>query len=133
MKHSIRTLAKAFVDLCSTLKEDDYAAASDAVLVKLTELGLGSAARRQFVKAVAKELKVSGAREMLHLSTVHGKSEAHGKKIATALEHALGTKVDLVEHAHKELIGGALLSFGDERFDASIHGALTQLTNQLAS
>lgn len=65
------------------------------------------------------------------LITPTGDAGALRDTIAQMLEKRLGRVVELVQKADPSIIGGAILTIGDDRIDMSIKGELEQLENDL--
>ena len=58
---------------------------------------------------------------------------AASDRLASALEQAVGSRVELVADTDSALIGGAVLTVGDDRLDGSLRGALKNLEAALKS
>jgi F0F1-type ATP synthase delta subunit len=75
-----------------------------------------------------KMLERKGAVVFATLTTPTGTvSEARQASIVAALEKRLGKKVFLSQAKDPSLLAGATLRVGDERFDISLAGDLTQI------
>ena len=131
MKKILKLTARALVEISCTCRECDCGKLCDAAIGYLRGCKCSRAQLRDFVRAVSVELRKSDVAMLIRLTTPSGKSGDHAKKIESALGKALGRRVELEENAEKDLIGGAKITYGDERFDYTLHGALTQLHDQL--
>jgi F0F1-type ATP synthase delta subunit len=65
------------------------------------------------------------------LMTPTGDLGASRRAMLEALEKLSGREAELEEQADPSLLGGAVLAYGDERFDASLRGALDRLQSDL--
>ena len=75
---------------------------------------------RLFTKAVEEE---SGAL-IVTVTTPSGHSGSLGSTVASALLKKTGKTVTIVEKADSSLIGGVIISYGDERIDMSVRRTL---------
>ena len=133
MNAALTLAARTLVEhLRSGMSREEMAAACDAVLHSLHNSGLSQSQIAQFPKVVAQELRRHGPVGAV-LSTSSGKTGASAPAIGTALEQSLGRSIDLEESAEPSLIGGVLLTVGDERVDFTLRGALNQLNAHLTS
>ncbi|MDD4318750.1 MAG: F0F1 ATP synthase subunit delta [Candidatus Peribacteraceae bacterium] len=130
MKITPQDAALAFLETCKSLPESEHAAVADAVTDILRRHGLGKHVRT-FPRLVRDLLEKREGIVAARLVTVTGDAGAAKEEILAALEHSLRKKVLLREDKDPSLLGGALLAVGDERFDASVRGALTHLRHQL--
>jgi hypothetical protein len=124
--------AKAFVESCKTTAPEQMTEACDTVIHYLTQQGCGRGELREFSALVGKILKREKASEIAVLTTPTGHAGEHRGRIEAAFDAALGQSVSLQEADDSTLIGGAMLSYGDERFDASVRGALSNAEEHLA-
>lgn len=133
MNAALTLAARTLVEhLRSGMSQEEMAAACDAILHSLHDWGLSRSQIAQFPKVVAQELRRHGPVGAI-LSTSSGNTGASAPAIAAALEKSLGRSIDLEESSGESLIGGALLSIGDERLDFTLRGALQQLATHLSS
>ena len=128
MKVHAKDIARATVDLLESTPTAQHEALCDAALALLERHGL----RRevQVFPRILKRLLMQRDRRV-SFRTPSGHTGAAGKTIAGALEKALGHPVIFEEEADPDLLGGALLTVGDERLDASLRGALRTLEAHL--
>ena len=130
MKYKSRPIAKALIELAKTLPESEHGALLDAALRMLEHTGL-TREIRIFPRLVLQELKKQESLIFATLTTPEGSAGAHAKSIESLLHKALDMKVSLDEVAEPAAIGGARLSFGDERYDRSIRAALDQFASHV--
>ena len=134
MKQPIPTLtAQAVADVFYSSAGYDCEKLADAALEHLRSCGCTLADMRVFPRILARALRKKGVGLSAHLQTPSGQSGAQRERIARALERALGRKLSLEEKADSLLLGGAVLTYGDERYDYSLSGALKRLETQLTA
>ncbi len=132
MKPTPQIIARALIETCQTLPESDIAAAVDAAIHLLFENGLSKDVRsfsRTVKDVFEREFSVAEAT----LLTTSGDASGSEGSIVEALEKTLGKHVDLNVSKDASLLGGALLHVGDERFDATLRGALQKLQQHLSA
>ena len=125
MKVKSRFLARLVVDMSHQLSSDEQQALLDAALVYLDRHGLSSDIR-QFPRVLAEEWYKKEGSTPVTLTTPSGRAGAHGERISVTIGDSLKKKVFLTERADPALLGGARLSYGDERLDFSLCSALEQ-------
>lgn len=111
---------------------DIVGAAVDATIASFEQHGLRSHMAelpRLFSKALAERNHVVRA----VLITQNGKADDLAKIILPLIEKKYDKPVDLQQMADPSILGGAVLTIGDERFDLSLRGTLAQLQESLAS
>ncbi len=132
MKPTPQDIARALIETCQNLPQQEVSDAIDAALHLLHVYGLGKDMRtfsRTVKDVFAKEFGVTSATLLTHGGDASGTEQA----IIGALEKALGKSVDLNVTKDSSLLGGALLHVGDERFDASLRGALQRVQQHLTA
>ena len=132
MKFTVRSLAHAVIDLAETLPVAEHTKLFDAALHMLEQRGL-SREIRSFPKLLKAEWHKKKKTVPASLVTPSGKAGTKAHGIAAMLEKSLGKKIILEESAEPALIGGARLSFGDERLDLSIKTSLEQFETHVRS
>lgn len=129
MKVTPTDVALSLVETCKSLPEERYPEAADAALEMLRRHGL-SRALRTFPRMVREVLRKRERMVFGSLTVPNGGEEA-ATRLLPVLEKALGRKVSLAGWSDPSLLGGALLQVGDDRFDASLRGALSRLKDHL--
>ena len=124
--------ARTLLEYCDSRPLTEVGAACDNVLAFLTQQGVSSVGLRAFVSEVRRALRQRKQMLPALLSTPSGSSAVMRAKILSALEQALATSVALTDLADRTLLGGGVLTVGDERLDGSIRGALMRLSDHLA-
>lgn len=128
----LSAIAQATIDTARTVPKKDLSVLADAALRLLDRHGLSAKKllfRRIVERAAAREVSVLP----LSITTPSGSAGKHAESIASFLRLSLGKPVDLRESADARLLGGALLAYHDERFDASLRGTLASLHGHLSS
>jgi len=131
MKH-LQALAQAALDVAHSLPKGDLPALADAVLRLLDQKGL-SQKRTLFIRILRRMLAKENITIPLTLQTPSGSAGKHTESIASFLRLSLGKPVEVHESADAHLLGGALLAYRDERFDASLRSTLAALSRHLSS
>ena len=132
MKYKSRPIALAVLELAKTLPESEHGSLLDAALKMLEHRGL-TREIRIFPRLLQQELKKQEKLIFATLTTPDGSAGTHAESIESLLHKALNMKVALEEQAEPTAIGGARLSFGDERYDRSIRAALDQFATHVRS
>lgn len=125
-------LVQATLDTARTIPIKDLPALADAALRLLDQHGL-FAKKTLFHHLVQRAVVREDAMLPLSIATPSGSSGKHAESIASFLRLSLGKPVEIHELADAHLLGGALLAYRDERFDASLRGTLTALHRHLSS
>lgn len=108
MKSSTHDIAKAAIDAAYDMLKANGMEEHAAELARDLRSELGS--RQTTVVAT--------------LWTPSGNAGALAESIKSSLEKRLGKQVELTEKADKNLLGGAILEYGDMRIDMSLRGSL---------
>lgn len=124
MKVTARTIAHAVVELCRVLLPEEHPAAIDAALTLLRRHHL-QRQMRIFPRLVQEAWHEQEGMILVTLTTPSGDAGAEREDLNRALEMLLQRKVELEQESDPSLIGGATLSFGDERIDLSLRTALS--------
>jgi len=132
MKVTALAIARAVASLGKTLPANDLPAMLDAAASLLVAQGLLRDARTfpDLLKRVW--LKEEGATAVM-LETATGSAGKTKDDLQLLLQTVLRQKCIVEERANAHLLGGMILSVGDERFDLSLRGALTGLTRTLSA
>ncbi|MBI1812509.1 F0F1 ATP synthase subunit delta [Candidatus Peregrinibacteria bacterium] len=130
MKPTPEDIAQAFVESCQGLPPEQFPQVCDAVLSLLDSLGLSSAIRT-FPRLVRAAWMRSGGAIPATFTSATGALGSERAEIVSSLEQALKRTIDVEEAADPRLIGGIRVRVGDERFDATLRGALDRLTADL--
>lgn len=125
--------AQVLVEHTANRPEVEVAAACDEVLQFLARQGCSSTFLNSFPKVVRRELQRRGRALFALLSTPGGASGAARSTLLATLEKTLAASVELEEKADATLLGGAVITVGDERLDMSLRGALQHLSHHLRS
>ncbi len=128
----LEALTQATIATAGTLPKKDLPALADAVLRLLEQKGLFQK-RATFLRLLRRSLAKENIPLPITLVTPSGNVGKHGASIASFVHLALGKPVEMQESADPTLLGGALLAYRDERFDASLRGTLTALHRHLSS
>jgi F0F1-type ATP synthase delta subunit len=110
--------------------QDIAVAAIEAAYETLAQNGLEHEASA-LAADMERELQSRHGAVTATLVTPSGSSGAFAESVKATLEKKLGRSVKLTERADKNLLGGAILEFGDERIDLSVRGALENARMQL--
>lgn len=133
MKAMFTRTANALLDLAEKCDSGECAGLCDAAVRHLCFCGCSAHDLAAFLRAVRRESLKRKALVTVRLTTPSGRSGPQGKRIHLALEGAIGKKLSLEESADDRLMGGAILSRGDDRYDASVRGALDRLAAHFAT
>lgn len=128
----LSAIAQATVDTARTIPKKNLPALADAALRLLDHHGLSNK-KTLFHRLVRRAVASEDALLPLSISTPSGSAGKHAESIASFIRLSLGKPVDIRESADAHLLGGALLAYRDERFDASLRGTLTALHRHLSS
>jgi F0F1-type ATP synthase delta subunit len=132
MKITPLDIARALIETCKSLPDAEYPAVAEAALEMLRSRGL-SRAVRTFPRLVRETLERREGIVFARLTTPTGDAGALADAIAAALAAGLKKKVEMTQATDRTLLGGAKITAGDERFDASVRGALSSLQTALTS
>lgn len=132
MKITPQDIARALIETCKSLPEAEYPSVAEAALEMLRSRGL-SRAVRTFPRLVRETLEHREGIVFAMLTTPSGDAGLLTDVISTALAAGLKKKVEMTQTADSTLLGGAKVTAGDERFDASLRGALVRLHRELTS
>lgn len=130
--NTLQALATATVDIARPLPQEDLPALADAALRLLEHNGLAPK-RTTFLHLFRRIMRKEKTTLPLTLATASGNAGPHRESIASLTHAATGKLVELQESVDPTLLGGALIAYGDERFDASLRGALGSLHHHLSS
>ncbi len=126
------SLARAFVDVAKTLPQDEIPALAEAAAHLLLQHGLLKAAHT-FPRLVEREWFRSTGEVQIRITTMSGHAGTLKKDIAQIVEQTLKRSCHIEEQTDASVLGGVLLQIGDERYDATLRGALRGLSTQLAA
>ncbi|MDD5751260.1 MAG: F0F1 ATP synthase subunit delta [Candidatus Peribacteraceae bacterium] len=130
MKVTALAIARAFVESAKSLPEQELSALADAAAALLGTHGLLKDSRT-FPALVDRVWRTQEGIAAVTIETRTGDVGPMKKDILSIVEHALRRKCVLEERANPALLGGLILSVEDERFDASLRGALTTLSARI--
>ena len=131
MKMTAASLARAFVETAKTLPEAEMPALAEAAAHMLIERGLFKDAHI-FPRLVEREWFKRDGAVQVRITTTDSNAGTLKQEIAHAVEEALKRSCHVEEHADPSVMGGVLLQIGDERYDATLRGAIANLSAQLA-
>lgn len=120
MKITAKSIAAALVPMFES--EKDHAHVSDAALHLARKSGIPP---YQLIKAVKVELQRAGNTVSAVLETPTGDAGSEAKSISSALEAKLKKNIQLQQKS-SNILGGAILTVGDDRLDKSLTGALSR-------
>src|SRR3989338_3968754 len=123
---SVRSLARALLDLLAERPALEHAMIIDAALMHLRRQKL-SQAIPHFARIVLEEGKKRDKGLSASVTSAYTLPEKMKHMLRSGLQDALKQEVALQEHTAKELLGGLTLVLGDERLDGSLRGALGDL------
>lgn len=132
MKVTSLAIARAVVHVGHTLPAEELPALLDAAASFLIAHGLIKDARTFPVLLEREWLKQEGVISV-KLTTMTGHAGKTKDDILAILENALRRTCLLEERADPLVRGGLLLTVGDERFDFTLRGALTDLAHRLSA
>lgn len=130
MKLTPRAVARAVVSVGRTLPAEELPALLDAAASLLIGRGLMKAARTFPALLEHEWLKQEDA-VSVKLTSTTGHAGHAKDDILAILQGALKRTCFLEERIDPAIRGGLLLTVGDERFDATLRGALTELASRL--
>jgi F0F1-type ATP synthase delta subunit len=113
-------LAEAFLESIKDIPEADHAHAADAAIRVAAKQGI---ALGDFQREVQRLLPRYDRTVHAVLETTDGKAGAHAHALQKELAGNLDRPVTL-EERKADVLGGAVLRVGDDRFDFSVRGAL---------
>lgn len=126
MKKQSRVIAEAVVDICKDLPPEKHGEVIDAALSYLHAHHL-SREVKMFPRILKKVLEERTQTMSACLHSSSGQVDTKERDtVLGALETSLKRKMNLTDHADPTLLGGVLLEVGDERFDATLRGALRE-------
>lgn len=129
---TLQALATATIDTARALPQENLPALADAALRLLEQKGLAPKCTT-FLRLLRRILRKEKTALLLTLATPSGNAGPHRESIASLTHAATGKPVELQESVDPTLLGGALIAYSDERFDASLRGSLTALHRHLSS
>ena len=130
MKVNALSIARAFVDIAKSLAAEDQGALADAAIHLLVEQGLLKECRT-FPALVERVWRKQEGIVPVHLTTTTGNAGPAAQHLLRIIESSLKKSCVLEEWADASIVGGLLLSVGDERFDATLRSSLVHLASRL--
>jgi len=130
MKVTALAIARAFVESVKTLPEKEIPALADAAAALLGTHGLLKDSRT-FPQLVERVWRTQKGMAAVRIETRTGDVGPLKQEIKSIVESALKQPCDLEERADPSILGGLILKIDDERFDASLRGALTELSTRI--
>jgi F0F1-type ATP synthase delta subunit len=131
MKLNVRLVARALVEIAADLTPDRAAEAAGAAVALIQQQGRRGDLSR-LPRLVRRLLKTQGP-ATAYLEAPGTVPTAEAAALTKALGQALGRPVALETNDIPALLGGARLRVGDDRFDASLSGALRQVSSLFSS
>ncbi|MDD5102817.1 MAG: F0F1 ATP synthase subunit delta [Candidatus Peribacteraceae bacterium] len=132
MKMTASSLACAFAETARTLPEAEIPALADAAAHILIAQGLFKDAHI-FPRMVEREWLKRDGGVQVKITTASKDAAPFRKEVIHAVEQALRRTCHIEESADPSLLGGVLLQVGDERYDATLRGALRDLSAKLTA
>jgi len=132
MKITAASLARAFAETAKTVPETELSALADAAAHMLIEQGLFKDAH-VFPRMVEREWARRDGMVQVKITTAGKDAASFKKDVAHAVEQALKRSCQVEERSDATLLGGVLLQVGDERYDATLRGALSDLSAKLTA
>lgn len=120
MKTSAEDIARALIQTCRSLTEEQCAEAADAALEALRTYGLSRDVRR-FPRIVRCMMEKEGT---VFAECVTPSGNGASSDLSAALTSVLKKNVSLTFRDDPSLLGGAILTVRDDRFDASVRTML---------
>ncbi|MEK7137834.1 MAG: F0F1 ATP synthase subunit delta [Patescibacteria group bacterium] len=130
MKIHPEHVALALLEMAEKLPASEIPALADAAVAYLRERR-ESRMVRMLPRLLREARGKHGKTVSIVLTTPTGDLGASRRAMLEALEKLSGREAELEEQADPSLLGGAVLAYGDERFDASLRGALDRLQSDL--
>ena len=130
MKVTARAIARAFVDVAKTLPPAEQAALADAAASMLVSHGLLKDSRT-FPALVERIWRKQEGMVSVRLTTTTGDAGPVKAQLLTIIESSLKRPCSIEERADPSILGGILLSVGDERFDCTLRSSLNTLAHRL--
>lgn len=132
MKVSLRSLARAVAETARGMPESDWPALAEAAASLLIAQGHSKDAHT-LARLVEREvLKMSGTLSV-RITTRSGSDATLVHTVERVVRETLLRPCVIEERAEPSILGGALIEIGDERYDATLRGALTDLTFRLTA
>lgn len=129
MRVNAPAIARAFVELAQSLSAEEQDALADAAVQMLFEHGLIKESRT-FPALVERVWRKREGIVPVRLTTATGKAGHAAGEMLRIIENSLKKKCVLEEKTDSSMIGGLLLSVGDERFDATLRSSLHSLASR---
>lgn len=130
MSAVLAMVARALVEHCDGKTQHEISSACDGALQFLRQHGASHAKIRGLPAAVRRQFSAL-RRTAAFIVTASGSVGSARHSILSVLERTLGGTVELEESADASIMGGAVLTIGDDRFDGSVRGALVGLQHHL--
>lgn len=127
MKTAARILASAVIEAASKAAPSDVGQILDVALRQARAQGISL---RQLRRALRTAMQDASPTLRAMLETATGDAGTQAADIAQALEKQTGRSVQLQQKA-SPILGGAILTVGDDRLDWSLAGALAQAERAL--
>lgn len=131
MKMTAASIARAFAETAKTLPESEIPALAQAAAHLLVEHGLFKDAHI-FPRLVAREWAKGDGAVQVRIVTTGKDSAMFRKEVVQRVEQAFKRPCHVEEHVDPSLLGGVLLQVGDERYDATLRGALAEIASRLS-
>ena len=130
-KKKQKTIADALIELSDSVPEQELSGVVDSAIKLLDHED--AADIRRFPGRVVEALQKRDGVVIATLTTPSGDVGHQRAEIIALIEKRLGGKLKVQLHEQKDpsMIGGAVLTIGDERYDVSIRTALSELVEHL--
>ena len=132
MKISATTVARAVVDTARMQPSQEHDALAQAAIEVLAAHGLLRESRKFLTLVERMHYKQEGI-VPVKITTKNGDIGPMKKELLQVMESALRRSCQLEEQADPSVIGGLLLTIGDERFDATVRSTLVDLAEKLTA
>lgn len=130
MKISTAIVARAVVDTARMQPSEEHDALAQAAIEVLAAHGLLRESRK-FLTLVERMWQKQEGIVPVKITTKNGDSGPMKKQLLQVMESALRRSCQMEEQADPGIIGGLLLTIGDERFDATVRSTLVDLASRL--
>lgn len=131
MKVSVSSIARAVVDSARMQPVEEIGALAEAAAEVLKRHGLLSESRK-FLTLVDRLWHKQEAVTTVKIVSPKGDLGPVTKQLVSIIESSLNRRCTAEESADPSMIGGLVLSVGDERFDATVRTVLNELSDRLA-
>ncbi len=132
MKITALAIARALVEVAKTLPESEAPALADAAADLLITNGLWKDSRTFPALVLSVWQKAEGI-VPVRITTVNGDAGSLKGDVVDAVQSVLKRRCTVEERADSSILGGVLLTVGDERYDATLRGSLSAVSERLSA